>query len=430
MLADELVEEKEDVASPSHGIADPLVVPEVLVSLVDHSLLRQEDQEDGEPRFIMLETVRDFTWEQLHDSGEADVMQRRHAAFMLAFARATAPSLKRTAQPAEVDGLVLEINNIRAALAWTLDHGEGAQALRLATVVIQLWFMRGMPAEGRQWLERSLAVTSETLDRARADALLCAASLAFLQEDLDTQTAYAREAANLARALDYRFGIALAHFQLGVAAERQHELERAFQRYEQALALMLTLDAPYWIALLLSNLGEICLLQGRLDDAEKLASEGLARWRACSNEWGLAQGLGTMAAIAAERGDAVGAATLYLEALVRSRSLEDRRGLAGAVAGLAGLAATPAQAARLLGAARAMGDAAGVRLMAHHLQFERVLAATRARLEAPAFDREWTVGHFLPLAQAMTEAEELARTIISSPALPVAAEGRSCRSMP
>ena len=401
------------IGMPSSDPA-PAPLPKVLETLVEHSLLRSEPRGDGEPRLVMLETVRAFAQELLEASGAADAVRHRHAAHVTAFAEAISPGLKRSAQAAEVDRLASEIDNVRAALSWALQRGEPSTALRLATAMFHYWFVRGLPHEGSRWLKESLAATPELNGPLKTRALLCASALAFLQGDLSRHGELAKRALAEARASDDSFGRALALFQLGVGAEQQQNLGRAATLYEQALDVMRQIAEPYWIALLLSNLGDVSLLLDRRQEAARFANEGLSHWRTLGNEWGIAQGLGTAAAVASANDEPRRAATLLRESLATSLALEDHRGMAGTLAGLAGLlAATGAhqQAAFLLGAAAAIGEAGNVLQIAHHAYYERVLTETRAILGGDAFALSWEAGHQLSVTEAIAQAEAVAQHV-------------------
>ena len=407
-------------AADSHFPTDTgslLAVPDALVALIDHSLLQYDEQSDGEPRFSMLETVRAYAMERLQASGEAATIERRHAAWLIAFAEANAPCLTRTAQVAEVERLAVEIDNVRAALSRALARGEAATALRLATATFQFWYVRAMPGEGRRWLEESLAAARNAPGELRTDALLCLSMLAFVQGDLARQVAFAEESLTVARACSYPFGIAVALYQLGVAAEWQRDLNEATARYREVLALMRQIDEPYWVALLLSNLGDVSMARGRLSEAATLANEGLARWREMGNDRGIAQGLGTVAAIARQQGNHRRAAQLYEESLTPWLAFGDRRGIAGTLAGLAGLTGSVGrlrQAARLLGAAQALGAEDGVRNLVLQFEYERAVSATRAQLDERVFADEWASGQALSLAQAIAEAKTVAQIVAAS----------------
>ena len=402
-----------NLGTPPAGMA-PAAVPRVLETLVEHSLLQSAPGADGEPRLTMLETVRAFAQELLEASGDADAVRRRHATYVMAFAESVAPGLERPAQAAELDRLAGEMDNVRAALSWALQRGDSSTSLRLATAMAHFWFVRAMPHEGRRWLEASLATTPGVSGPLKTHALLWASALAHLQGDFSQHRELAKRGLAEARASADPFGVALALFQLGVAAEEQRDLDRAATLYEDVLRMMRHIGEPYWIAILLSNLGEINLLRGRLREAARFADEALAHFRVLGNEWGLAQGLGTAAAVASANNEPRRAATLLRESLAKSVALEDHRGIAGALAGLAGLlAATGAhrQAALLLGAATAIREAGNILQIAHHAYYERVLTETRAILGSDAFAVEWEAGHQLSVTEAIAQAEAIGQSL-------------------
>ena len=137
-------------------------------SLLDKSLLRQVEGADGEPRFTMLETIREYALEQLAASGEAEVLRRQHAAYYLALAEGGGGTA-RTSEREWLDRLESEHDNLRAALQWMLDQGETALGIRLAGALGHFWSLRGYVSEGRMWLRRALAGNDAvTADRARA----------------------------------------------------------------------------------------------------------------------------------------------------------------------------------------------------------------------------------------------------------------------
>ena len=130
-----------------------------LGQLLDKSLLRQQEPPDGEPRFAMLETVREYALERLEQSGEAAAIRRRHAGHFLAMAERAAPALAGPGQRGWLERLEAEHDNLRAALGWSIAaDDESAAALRLAGALGRFWEVRGHLTEGRRWLERALAV--------------------------------------------------------------------------------------------------------------------------------------------------------------------------------------------------------------------------------------------------------------------------------
>jgi predicted ATPase len=126
-------------------------------ALVDHSLLQRSDGPDAAPRFTMLETIREYALKQLVEVGELERAHERHLADYLERAEAVEPLLATTDERVELDQLGLDHDNLRAALAWAVDH-DAAGALRLGGALSEFWHMRGHLTEGRQWLERVLTV--------------------------------------------------------------------------------------------------------------------------------------------------------------------------------------------------------------------------------------------------------------------------------
>src|SRR5262249_17710130 len=171
-------------------------VLEDLGALVDHSLLYQEERAGdlGEPRFRMLETVREYALERLDASGEAAAVDRAHAAHYLALAEQAAPAdlvwAGRPRDPA-VGRFEGEAGNLQAALRWLERRGPVEDGLRLATVLSGWWEVRGDLGEGRRWLAVFLAHAAGATP-ARAQGLDAAGALAAAQGDRDTARALLR----------------------------------------------------------------------------------------------------------------------------------------------------------------------------------------------------------------------------------------------
>ena len=143
---------------------------EGLASLVDKSLVRQSDGADGEPRFGLLETIREYALERLEAQGELEALRRRHAERYLELVLAAEPELTRANQALWLNRLDEENDNIRAALSWTIASGEIELGLQLAGALVRFWSTRGLMGEGRRWLGEALAasegVTPGTLAKA------------------------------------------------------------------------------------------------------------------------------------------------------------------------------------------------------------------------------------------------------------------------
>jgi len=252
-------------------------VLEGLASLVDKSLLRSE--QGTEPRFTMLETIREYGLEQLASVGEAEALRRRHAAHYLAVAKRAEPALTGAEQGTWLARLEGEHDNLRAALQWSRDSGESALGLRLAGALWRFWYVRGHLSEGRAWLDGLLALT--TSDREpdvaaiRAKALTGAGVLANIQGDYDRATVLCEESLTLYRRLDDTRGPAVALNILGNLAMNQGAYARAVALSEESLALYRTLGDKRGMAVALNNLGVVLLHQG-----------AYVWWTLLSRHWG------------------------------------------------------------------------------------------------------------------------------------------------
>ena len=185
---------------------------EGLTTLVDQSLVRPTDTEGSEPRFGMLETIREYATERLVARGDAEI-RRRHADHFLDLAGASEPHMSADGQVAWLDRLDRDHENIQAAMAWAEDAGEIDRALDAAASVWRFWLLRAHSAVGRAWLERLLAVPGER-SVARARAYGAAGSLAYWQQNVSETERHYGEALDISRDLGDRPAMAQALYNL------------------------------------------------------------------------------------------------------------------------------------------------------------------------------------------------------------------------
>jgi len=208
-------------------------------SLLEKSLLRQEEGPNGEPRYVMLETVHEYAREKLEQSGEAEVMRGAHAEYFLALAKDAEPALKGPEQLEWLERLEAEHDNLRAALGWALESKEGELALRLAGTLWWFWFVHGHLRESRAWLEAALAegAALSSAPKVRAKALTGAGRLALEVGELERARALLEEGVQLFREAGDEAGLAEALDNLAIAAAFSGELEKAKPLFEESLAL-------------------------------------------------------------------------------------------------------------------------------------------------------------------------------------------------
>ena len=150
------LETAEAVAGEALGLEFGEILDGV-AALVDNGLVRQGESAEGEPRFRMLETIREYAIERLSESGQLADTRTRHLERYVQLAETAEPELTRSGQALWLERLTEENDNIRAALAWSFESGQVELGLRLAGALVRFWSIRGLMSEGRRWLTEALA---------------------------------------------------------------------------------------------------------------------------------------------------------------------------------------------------------------------------------------------------------------------------------
>jgi predicted ATPase/DNA-binding XRE family transcriptional regulator len=378
-----------------------------LASLVDKSLVRVTEWEDGERRFGMLETIREYGWERLRETGEETEARNRHAAWCLDLAERAEPELTGPDQESWFARLHAEHDNLRAALVWAMDHRDG-RASRLARRLYRYWATFGLFDEGRRWLEQALAVDEGAPPAVRAHVLLGAGVMAYFQGDYRQAEAHTEATLASFRALDDVDGAGSALGNLGLLADAAGDYPRAIARYEEALAIFRTLGDRTRIGYMLNNLGIIAQLQGDLERAAALHEEALELRRSLGDPDSIAFSLGNLGQVAYAQGDYARAEALQAETLTLRRTLSNKVALARGYENFALIAAAtrqPRRAVRLFGAAEALRTQLGVRVPPNDQDaYDCCIGELRAHLGPAAFASEWEAG----LAMTVDEATAFA----------------------
>jgi predicted ATPase/class 3 adenylate cyclase len=419
-------------------------------SLLEKSLLRQEEGLGGEPRFVMLETIHEYAREKLYESGEAEELSGLHAAYFLAFAEEAEPELEGPDQVSWMERLEADHDNFRAALSWLLEVGQAESALRIGGALWRFWKSRGHLSEGRRWLSEGLAAGETAPAGVRARALLVLGDLDVTQgdypqgeEELEASLALCREAGD-------RRGEALALNLLGFIASERNDPERAEKLLEECLALGREAGTPIEIHNALNALAVVAALRNDHARASVLQEEGLGMARAAGDVRGIAVhtnnlGLRALARNDFERAEALlrearelflklgdllnaSIADLNLGNLALARNdldlaekqglkvildLQERAevwGIDGALDVLGSVAASRGEIRR---AARIWGGVAGYRDARdipwppdEREMIEPHIEAARTRLDRAAWEEEWERGRSMSLDQTVDYALE------------------------
>ena len=428
---------------------DPLVT---IASLVDKSLVRRMDGVDGEPRFTMLETIREFALERLAESGEEADLRRRHAEHFQRFAEEAWPHLQRDETAAWLDRLEAEYDNLRAALTWSTEaEGHDEVFARLAGDLWGFWRLRGYWSDARRWLDRALGLTAAPPIRFKI--LTGAGILAHLQNDLSRSEAMWSEAVALTRAHHDQTNLCRSLGWLGYVASELGDHGRALTLCHESLDLARRLGEPNLLSHAYMNLGhaarnrgdddeavaswEACIRIDRaagvsrirvpnclqllaivatrraeFDRATALCREALDLFRQRGDPFGILSCFRRLGRIAQLKGEPAGVAALALEGLPLTRQLGNRRNLRASLVSLSWMARVggdPERSTRLLGAAETVGDALGRPDTAVEPgEHETESALLRAELGEQSFASALAAGRALTFDQAYALAFETA----------------------
>ena len=309
-----------------------------MASMVDKSLVQQVEQANGESRFVMLETIREYAMEKLQVSGEEALTKRAHAAYCLVLAEeATEQS---GAEGAEwLERFAFEHDNFRAGLEWLTETGDAEWGLRLGAALFHFWETRDYLTEGRAKLGKLLKLAgAATATKVRARALFAAGVLAGGQGDYASANALVGESLDITRQLHDKQGVAVSLNALAVLAKGRGDVAAAHSLFEESLAVWRELGDLKAVARCLSNLANVVTSQGDYARALSLYGECLSIFRGLGDRTGVAWSLNHQGDVARDQGDTLAARTLYERSLAIFRELGDSWGIAGTLADLGTLA--------------------------------------------------------------------------------------------
>jgi predicted ATPase/DNA-binding XRE family transcriptional regulator len=393
-------------------------VLERVASLVDNSLLVSLSesatfQEDEEPRFAMLETIREYALERLTSSDEAEEAYRKHARYYVELGEAAKPEASNLFGVSKFVRLEREHDNLRAALGWALQNWEAELGARLALSMCWFWIDSGYLSDLRWWidtlleLERAESPAGEALPaRTKAYLIQVAGILAMAQGHHDRAVALHEEGLDVYREMGHKKGESASLRELGFVAYEQGDYERAVRLQERSLVLAREFGNTFDIAWSIRALADAVRGQGDLKRAQALLEEGLALSRGTENEWGIVRTLASLGSVACEAGEYARARSLYEESLELGWRTRLNHPVLLCLEGLAQVAVAqgrPERAAWLYGAAAAMREDRGWPLPpAKRAEHERTVAAARGALGEEAYDAGWERGHTLPLEEVIT----------------------------
>jgi predicted ATPase/DNA-binding CsgD family transcriptional regulator len=311
---------------------------DVITSLIDKSLLQQSEHEaDGgeEPRFVMLETIREYGLDCLATSGESEVVQEAYAAYYQRLAEMAEPELRGSQQAAWFDRLEREHDNLRAVLHILLEREQGELAMRLGSALLWFWFVREHRSEGWTFLERALATSEEIAAVVRAKALWTAGFLAGILGNLDRAEVLCQESLALYQEIRDKAGMGTAYFFLGSVAEWKSQSLLARSLYEKSLALSKEAGVLWVVGWVLHKWAQLSMYEGDYTRSCLLAEESLVFFRKAGDKRGMCSTTGLLTGVLFfTQGDTEKAQILIEESLAISREIGYKGDEARALTGL------------------------------------------------------------------------------------------------
>ena len=418
---------------------------EGLSSLVDKNLVQRMDRAQAEPRFAMLETIREYALECLTDSGEQSATRRAHAAYCLVLAEEGNPELDAADRARWLARCDVEIDNFRFALDWLFQTLDLDWALRLCVALFRFWDMREHLTEGRARLETVLGLAGAERPKDRARVLHFVGALASAQGDYPAAERFLEQSLSVYDELGDEVGIAASLNAMAVSARDRGDYASAQSNFERSLACWRLLPDRLAIARCLHNLanvvrvrgdyararwamheateifeqlgdrsgaawslnqqGDIARATGDTGAARGLYQRALSTFREVGDPWGSARSLTELGYIDCEQGDHLAAQAAYREALEICAGLGHRRGMARALEGYACLALARGLAARALTLAAA---AAHFRQLisvplppAEQSKLDRMLLPAWKALTPAKGEAAWVEGSTMSLEKAI-----------------------------
>jgi predicted ATPase/class 3 adenylate cyclase len=383
----------------AEGICDADL--DALESLLENSLLRSEERPDGEARFSMLESIRDYGHEQLENEGAAGDLSERHARWYAAWLEQRANERLRGRPIGDWEPEDEEHDNVRAALAWARDRGEVDLELGFAGAAGLFWAGRGHLTEGSRWLDDVLARSQDADPRLRARALVAAAAHARRQGEYGRADDLAAQAQGVLEQVDDKPLLAAALVTRGIAAEARGDLAAEERHYEAAEQLFREIGNVAGLNALLNNRGYADIVRGNFESAERRLGEAVesltgdaGRFAAANHGLVLAQ-LGRL-----DEAEARFAALIH-DAVAGGSSPEILLYAFEGLAFVAGSRAEDLRAAELWGVSTAIRDATGYALATAEQRFhDELVPEVRGRLGDADFGRAWNLGRQLSFQQA------------------------------
>ncbi len=408
-----------ETATAVLGLPLPAVVA-LVETLVAQSLATCAEN-DGEPRFAMLETIREFGLARLAESGEDEAIRDRHAAALRDRVAAFDLDDAMPGDDAWLRTLGPEQGNLRQALTWFASRGDALALSVMSAALFKFWLTRAQYVEARKWLELAIAHDAAVPVALRARTRNQTALLMAFQGAFDRAQPLLDLGLGLARETDDPMLLTDSLLARGVMARRGGDLERAMIDAEEAEAVARGLGPGFVTALLavalaLANQGRIAHLGGDAATAISRYEQAIRMARSPGGIWALGQALGGLGTVRLEEGNLPGATACLVEAVALAWKIHEDAMLAGLLWSLAAVAAQvgqPRVGASFLGVADTLDARTGRAPSPDGREFaEGCISRLEHDLGADAFSDLRRAGATLAYDRAVAAARVLAEGVL------------------
>ncbi len=308
--------------------ADATTLIESLASLLDKSMLQRQAVGNQEPRFTLLEILREYALERLRESGQEEIARRRHLLYYRDFVEALEAKGGAAITPDWLIQLEREHDNLRAALRWAVETKDYENALRIAGAIWRFWQIHGHVEEGQRWLSTILNSSREEHSLARCKALWGAGWLAMVSGALDMARSRFEEGIEIARRLNEQQYYGLCLLGTGAVERALGAFEQAQNAFEECLSIFQQLEDWENVAWVWEHMGVNALESGNFDQATVYFSRSLEAFQQLNQTWACAEALTFLGHSALQQKNYQQAQNFYQQALVLYKTLGDQTQIA------------------------------------------------------------------------------------------------------
>jgi predicted ATPase/DNA-binding CsgD family transcriptional regulator len=386
----------------------PIDALDGLESLLNKSLLYQEEGPGGEPRFIMLETIHEYARERLAESGEELLIRNRHLDTFRGLVEEMEPGYRRHNQLILLERTKVEFGNLRAAFEWAMNSGNIEAAARMISSIDYYFQYKGNIVEGYRWFKRVMEEIDKIPKDHQVRFLLGVKRLAWIGDTHEQEMLLGRRALALARELGDRSNEAWLLADISNSFKLPDEYEAAVKMSKRALTIFRELDDMPGMALALNTLGELERLSGNYELAKEAYEETLAICRETGEIYRQSMNMANLAFVAYDEGEYERGKELAMSILKQRMEIGwIEWALIGlmVLAGPLGKLGEPEKAARLLGVQSAISGEMGIYYQpGDQPEVDKYIADVCTQLDEAAFETAWAEGQAMTLEQAVAYA--------------------------